>query len=175
MSPCCKICLMQWNRLHRTYKAAARFSDWCESRSIHDLKLVRPTHVAAFIEELLQGLSKPSGKRHDVPANHNLDEYLEAYLKGVDLEADPKGPLFRTAVRKSDALTRRPLSQADAYRMIRRRAKVAGIHTKIGNHTFERRELPRISGMAAVWRLPSRSRRMSRHERRAFTTGAPMT
>ena len=35
-----------------------------------------------------------------------------------------------------DALTLRPLSQADASRMIRRRAKGAGIHTKIGNHTF---------------------------------------
>jgi hypothetical protein len=28
------------------------------------------------------------------------------------------------------------MSQADAYRMIRRRAKAAGIHTKIGNHNF---------------------------------------
>jgi integrase len=70
------------------------------------------------------------------PANHHLDAYLEAYIKGVGLEADPKGPLFRTAIAKSDALTRRPMSQADAYRMIRRWAKAAGIHTKIGNHTF---------------------------------------
>jgi integrase len=29
------------------------------------------------------------------------------------------------------------LSQADAYRTIRRRAKTAGIQTKIGNHTFQ--------------------------------------
>ena len=57
---------------------------------------------------------------------------LEACIKGTALEVDPKGPQFRTAVGKSDALTRRPLSQADAYRMIRRRAKGAGIHTKIG-------------------------------------------
>ena len=28
------------------------------------------------------------------------------------------------------------MSQADAYEMIRRRAKSAGIQTKIGNHTF---------------------------------------
>ncbi len=28
------------------------------------------------------------------------------------------------------------MSQADAYRMIRRRAGAAGIKTKIGNHTF---------------------------------------
>jgi integrase/recombinase XerD len=91
-------------------------------------------------------VARKGGKRHDVPANHNLDEYLEAYIKGVDLEADPKGPLFRTAVGKSDALTRRPLSQADAYRMIRRRAKAAGIHTKIGNHTF------RATGITAYLR-----------------------
>ena len=36
-------------------------------------------------------LHEKGGKRHDVPANHNLDEYLEAYIKGVDLETDPKG------------------------------------------------------------------------------------
>ena len=29
-------------------------------------------------------LHEKGGKRHDVPANHNLDEYLEAYIKGVD-------------------------------------------------------------------------------------------
>jgi integrase len=28
------------------------------------------------------------------------------------------------------------MSQSDAYRMVRRRAKDAGIKTKIGNHTF---------------------------------------
>ena len=58
------------------------------------------------------------------------------YNTSVPSEADPKGLLFRTAVGKSDAITRRPMRQADAYRMIRRRAKAAGIHTKIGNHTF---------------------------------------
>jgi integrase len=28
------------------------------------------------------------------------------------------------------------MMQADAYRMVRRRALAAGIHTKIGNHSF---------------------------------------
>lgn len=44
--------------------------------------------------------------------------------------------LFRTIAGKTDRLTALPLSRADAYRMIRRRAKAAGIQTKIGNHTF---------------------------------------
>jgi integrase len=44
--------------------------------------------------------------------------------------------VFRTARRKSDQLTTNPLSQQDAHRIIRRRAKSAGIETRIGNHTF---------------------------------------
>ena len=33
-------------------------------------------------------------------------------------------------------MTRTPLPQANAYAMIQRRARAAGIRTKIGNHTF---------------------------------------
>ena len=58
-------------------------------------------------------LHEKGGKRHDVSANHNLDEYLEAYIEGTGAETDPQGPLFRTAVGKSDSLTRRSMSQSD--------------------------------------------------------------
>jgi integrase len=82
-------------------------------------------------------LHEKGGKSHDVPANHNLDAYLEAYIEGAGLQAEPKGLLFRSAEWRPDApLTERPMSQSDAYRMIRRRADDAGIKTKIGNHTF---------------------------------------
>ncbi len=53
------------------YKAACRFSDWCEGRGLLDLADVKPPHVAAYIEMLGaagagrgQGLSKPSVKQH---------------------------------------------------------------------------------------------------------------
>lgn len=81
-------------------------------------------------------LHEKGGKRHEVPAHHNLDEYLEAYIKAAALDGDPKGILFRSVAGKTGRLTELPVSQADAYRMIRRRAKAAGIKTKIGNHTF---------------------------------------
>jgi integrase/recombinase XerD len=81
-------------------------------------------------------LYEKGGKQHEVPANHNLDEYLEAYMKGAGLGSDPKRFLFCTALGKTDVLTGRPMSQSDAYRMVRRRAMAAGIKTKIGNHTF---------------------------------------
>jgi len=41
-----------------------------------------------------------------------------------------------TVTGKTGKLTRKPLTQPDAYRMVQRRAKAAGIETRIGNHTF---------------------------------------
>jgi len=52
------------------YKAACRFSDWCEGRGLLDLTYVKPIHVGAYIEMLGlpepegQGLSKPTVKQH---------------------------------------------------------------------------------------------------------------
>lgn len=81
-------------------------------------------------------LHEKGGKDHALPCHHNLETYLHAYIDGCGLASDPKGPLFRTIGRGTDALTRTPLPQANAYAMIRRRAEAAGIATKIGNHTF---------------------------------------
>ena len=81
-------------------------------------------------------LREKGGKRHAMPCHHNLDEYLPAYLDGCGLRGDPKGPLFRTIGRVTKQLTRTPLPQQNAYQMVRRRAKAAGIKTKLGNHSF---------------------------------------
>jgi site-specific recombinase XerD len=81
-------------------------------------------------------LHEKGGKRHEMPCHHNLETYLHDYVDGCRLAGDPKGPLFRTIGRGTDALTATPLPQANAYAMIRRRAAAAGIETKIGNHTF---------------------------------------
>ena len=43
---------------------------------------------------------------------------------------------FITAAGRTGRLTGNALWQQDAYRMIQRRAKAAGIQTRIGNHTF---------------------------------------
>jgi integrase/recombinase XerC len=68
-------------------------------------------------------LHEKGGKRHEMPCHHNLESYLEAYLDGSGIRQDPKGPLFRTIGRNTRLLTRTPLPQANAYAMIRRRAK----------------------------------------------------
>jgi site-specific recombinase XerD len=81
-------------------------------------------------------LHEKGGKRHEMPCHHNLDTYLHAYIEGVGIAGDEKGHLFRTAMGRTGELSDRPMSQSDAWRMIRRRASAAGISTKIGNHSF---------------------------------------
>ena len=77
------------------------------------------------------------GKRHEVPVHHSLEEYLDAYLVVTNIRHDEKGPLFRTLGREPGRpLSRKGLQQAEAWAMIRRRARAAGIRTKIGSHTF---------------------------------------
>jgi integrase/recombinase XerD len=77
-----------------------------------------------------------TGKEHDVPCHHNLDPFLDEYIAAADIAVDATSYLFRTTAPKSGALTEKPVHQQDAYRMIQRGAKAAGIETKIGNHTF---------------------------------------
>lgn len=80
-------------------------------------------------------LREKGGKRHELPCHHNLETYLHAYIDAYSLAADPKGPLFRTIGRRGE-LTTTPLPQDNAFQMVRRRARQAGIATAIGNHTF---------------------------------------
>ena len=81
-------------------------------------------------------LREKGGKRHAMPCHHVLEAYLHEYLERTGLREDPKGPLFRTIARGTGQLSVTPLPQANAYAMVRRRARAAGIGTQIGNHTF---------------------------------------
>jgi len=111
-------------------------------------------------------LHEKGGKHHDMPAHHNLDAYLQAYIDGAGLAAEPKGYVFRTALGRTGQLSDRPMSQADVYRMIRRRA-AAGIKTKIGCHTF------RATGITEYLRNGGKleiAQQMANHES-ARTTG----
>jgi site-specific recombinase XerD len=81
-------------------------------------------------------LHENGDKAVELPCHHNLESYLHAYLDGTGISADGDGPLFRTIGRGTAELTRTALPSANAYAMVRRRAKAAGIATPIGNHTF---------------------------------------
>jgi len=81
-------------------------------------------------------LHEKGGKHHEMPVHHTLEEYLDRYIEAARIGEDKKGPLFRASNGKTGVLSERPLDREDAFHMIRRRARQAGIETKIGCHTF---------------------------------------
>jgi site-specific recombinase XerD len=81
-------------------------------------------------------LHEKGGKLHQMPAHHNLEDYLPAYIEAAGIGNEKGTPLFRTARGKTQSLTDRRMTQSDVYMMIRRRAAGAGIKTLIGCHTF---------------------------------------
>lgn len=80
-------------------------------------------------------LHEKGGKPHDVPAHHNAEAYVDAYLDAAGIAEDKKSPLFRTISRQRE-LTERRMHRADVLRMIKRRASYAGLPDHICCHTF---------------------------------------
>ncbi len=81
-------------------------------------------------------LHEKGGKRHEMPAHHNLEAYLDAYIDAAGVREESKSPLFRSAAGRTDTLTLKPMNRVDAWRMIQRRAAELGMNVKIGCHTF---------------------------------------
>ena len=81
-------------------------------------------------------LHEKGGKFHELPAHHALEEYLDAYLEAGGLANNRKAPLFPTAHGKTKRLTENPMTRTDALRMIKRRARDAGLPDRITCHTF---------------------------------------
>jgi integrase/recombinase XerD len=112
-------------------------------------------------------LHEKGGKEHEMPTPHNLDRYLEEYIRAAGIAEDRKGPIFRTTRGRSGELTGHALLQSDVWRMIRRRALAAGIKTEIGCHTF------RATGITAYLRNGGKleiAQQMAAHES-SRTTG----
>lgn len=81
-------------------------------------------------------LHEKGGKRHEVPAHHNAEAYVDAYLEVAGHKGEKKAPLFRTTRTRTGELTENPMARVDALRMIKRRAKAAGLSAAVCCHTF---------------------------------------
>jgi len=110
-------------------------------------------------------LHEKGGKRHEMPAHHNPEEYLAAYIDAAGIACEEGTPLFRTAEGRTQQFTERRVTQPEVYLMIWRRA--AGIKAPIGCHTF------RATGITAYLKGGGRievAQQMAAHES-ARTTG----
>jgi integrase/recombinase XerD len=80
-------------------------------------------------------LHEKGGKVTELPCHHNLDQYLEEWLSVSGLGSEPEAPLFPT-LRHGRLTSRTSLPQANVHMMIQRRARTAGLRTKISAHSF---------------------------------------
>lgn len=71
-------------------------------------------------------LHEKNGKVIDVPAHHNLQDWLDDYIRAAGIGNQPDTLLFR-AIDQRRQLTNRPMHRSDALAMIKRRAKNAGL------------------------------------------------
>jgi integrase/recombinase XerD len=66
------------------YKAACRFSGWCEGRGLFDLSKVKPLYVAAYIEDLQRTHSKPTVKQHLAALRMLFDWLVVGHIMDVN-------------------------------------------------------------------------------------------
>src|ERR1035438_3332696 len=78
--------------------------------------------VAMRVEDYYQNgkrwwfrLHEKGGKRHEVPAHHNAETYIDAYITAAGITGQPKGPLFRSVDKhrqlKTNSITRTDRSE----------------------------------------------------------------
>jgi integrase/recombinase XerD len=80
-------------------------------------------------------LHEKGGKRHEVPAHHNAEAYLDAYLAAAGIRDEKKSPLFRSVDNRLK-LSANAMTRTDVLRMVKRRAVLAGLPSSTCCHTF---------------------------------------
>ncbi|MGO9261253.1 MAG: phage integrase N-terminal SAM-like domain-containing protein [Bryobacteraceae bacterium] len=74
------------------YTAVCRFSEWCESRKLHDLGSVKPLHVAAYIEGLTEKVAKPTVKQHFAALRMLFDWLVVGHVLDINPAHAVRGP-----------------------------------------------------------------------------------
>ena len=77
------------------------------------------------------------GKSREIPARHDLQRLIHAYLAAGSLEySDKSSPLFRTTIRRTKLLTQNNMTSDDMGRMVKRRLRAAGLPTRLSPHSL---------------------------------------
>ncbi|MCA9178392.1 MAG: tyrosine-type recombinase/integrase [Planctomycetales bacterium] len=80
-------------------------------------------------------LHEKGGRYHEMPCHHKLAQYLDEYVEAAGIRERRSSPLFCTLGR-TRTLTEFRLTRQDAWAMVKRRARAAGVSTEICCHSF---------------------------------------
>lgn len=81
-------------------------------------------------------LHEKGGKFHEVPAHHNAEVYLDAYLAAAGIGDEKDSSLFRSTTGRTRRLTANEMTRSDFFCMVKRRALKGGISISACCHTF---------------------------------------
>jgi integrase/recombinase XerD len=81
-------------------------------------------------------LHEKGGKFHEVPLHDEAKQNLLQYIAAARIGEQKKARLFRTFSGQSKKLSDRSLTRTEAFRMVKRRCKAAGLPANICNHSF---------------------------------------
>ncbi len=77
------------------------------------------------------------GKSREIPVRHDLEGDIRAYLDVAGIAREPKDrPLFRSVLRRTGQLTRRPMTSKSICELVKRRLKDAGLPERLSPHSF---------------------------------------
>ena len=81
--------------------------------------------------------SEKGGKSREIPARHDLQEYIDTYITAAGLAGAHKDtPLFQRGVKKQRLLNGTAMNGDDIYRMMKRRLKDFGMPLLYSPHSF---------------------------------------
>ena len=80
-------------------------------------------------------LHEKGGKFHQVPAHHNAEQYLDAYLEAAGIAGEKGTPLWRSMT-KGGTVTQKRMNRVDVFRMVKRRVRQAELGVAANCHTF---------------------------------------
>ena len=80
-------------------------------------------------------LHEKGGKFHQVPAHHNAEEYVDAYLEAAGIGNEKGTPLWRS-MRRDGSFSENRMSRVDVFRMVKRRVRRAKLGVAANCHTF---------------------------------------
>ena len=76
------------------------------------------------------------GKAREIPVRHDLEALILSYIERSGVGLGKTTPLFRSAIKKTDALSNLPMHTNDIRRMLKRRLKAAELSTEFSPHSF---------------------------------------